>query len=66
MKSALYILVAIIVLLTIIFMVVDLLGITKCSNCQETIIGKPERINEKPVCDRCFSEMSSRRLKYGK
>lgn len=45
------------VIMALAYTIVTVLQATKCHVCQEVIIGKPERINEAPTCDRCYSEI---------
>lgn len=42
----------------VIYSVLDLIEINKCTFCGDVIFGKPERIEDvKPVCDRCYLEI---------
>jgi len=43
-------------LLTVIFMVGDLLHINRCSKCKVITIGKQDAIKDKPVCEECYNE----------
>ena len=56
-RRALPFLICALLLLTVLYLTVSVLQATKCHICQEMIIGKPERINEAPTCDRCYSEI---------
>ena len=50
--SAIFVLLAI---GAIVFIILDILNVNKCRNCGEAIIGKPERIDEVIVCERCYN-----------
>lgn len=46
--------VIILALLTVVFMVGDLLNMGRCSMCGDVTIGKQEAIRDRPVCEGCY------------
>lgn len=41
----------------VVFSLIDLIQVNKCTVCGDVILGKPERVKDTiPLCDRCYSE----------
>jgi len=62
MKTFITIIVILLAIITVCYMTADLLNVNKCSICGDVTIGKQNAIKDKPVCDRCYSEIEFHHL----